>query len=183
LLAACLALFDPAARAQSPGLDELLGEAAKWQSDTSRKPLLAISEIVRRASISQKRDIEQKFIALLKSDASLAGKDFICKELSVIGTDASAPALSAMLLDAKTSDMARYALERIPGTAADRALRDALGKSGGKTRIGIINSLGVRGERGRSPRYARSPWDRRPRKLPRLSLRWRRSRMTRPSQL
>jgi HEAT repeat protein len=53
-----------------------------------------------------------------------------------------------MVLDAKTSDMARYELERIPGAAANRVLRDALGKAAGKTRLGIINSLGVRGDRG-----------------------------------
>lgn len=41
--------------------------------------------------------------------------------------------------------MARYALERIPGEAADKALLDALPKADGKAKIGIVNSLGERG--------------------------------------
>jgi HEAT repeat protein len=40
--------------------------------------------------------------------------------------------------------MARYALERIPSPEAVAALRDAVAKTGGRTKIGIINSLGVR---------------------------------------
>ncbi|MHC4665603.1 MAG: HEAT repeat domain-containing protein, partial [Planctomycetota bacterium] len=43
--------------------------------------------------------------------------------------------------------MARYALERIPDPAADKALRGALGKTSGKVKVGIINSLGERGDR------------------------------------
>jgi hypothetical protein len=40
--------------------------------------------------------------------------------------------------------MARYALERIPDTAVDDALREALPKTTGKVQVGIINSLGQR---------------------------------------
>ncbi len=40
--------------------------------------------------------------------------------------------------------MARYALERIPGQAADKALLGAIGKATGKAKIGIVNSLGER---------------------------------------
>ena len=51
-----------------------------------------------------------------------------------------------MLTDQATSDMARYALERIPGEAVDKALRKALPKATGKAKVGIINTLGVRGD-------------------------------------
>ncbi|MHC4624910.1 MAG: HEAT repeat domain-containing protein, partial [Planctomycetota bacterium] len=43
--------------------------------------------------------------------------------------------------------MARYVLERIPGAAADKALRGALSKTSGKVKVGIINSLGARGDK------------------------------------
>jgi len=56
------------------------------------------------------------------------------------------PALAEMLVGEDTSDMALYALERIPGASVDQALRDALSKTTGKIRVGIINSLGVRGD-------------------------------------
>jgi len=56
--------------------------------------------------------------------------------------------LASMLTDEKLSDMARYALERIPGDAADKALLEALPKAEGKAKVGIVNSLGERGYRG-----------------------------------
>ena len=40
--------------------------------------------------------------------------------------------------------MARYALERIPDAAVNEALRAMLPKAAGKTRIGIVNTLGQR---------------------------------------
>jgi HEAT repeat protein len=40
--------------------------------------------------------------------------------------------------------MARFALERIPATEAATALRDALAKTNGKLKIGVIASLGAR---------------------------------------
>jgi HEAT repeat protein len=43
--------------------------------------------------------------------------------------------------------MARYALERIPGPAVDKALRAALNRTSGKVKVGIINSLGERSDR------------------------------------
>ena len=59
------------------------------------------------------RDREE-FIAFLKSDATTAAKDFICRQLGVIGSEASVPVLAAMLNDPGTADLGRYALERIP---------------------------------------------------------------------
>jgi HEAT repeat protein len=141
-----LALLRPAAWAQSPGLDELLAQAAKWQSDTSRQPLFGISEIVRKAGPTEKRDLERKFIAFLRSGASLAGKEFICREIGVIGSAASVPVLADMLADPKTVEMGRFALERIPDPSAGRALRAALPKATGSARVGIVNSLGIRGD-------------------------------------
>jgi HEAT repeat protein len=53
-----------------------------------------------------------------------------------------------MLTDEKLSDLARYALERIPGGAADKALIEALGEAKGNAQIGIVNTLGERRCRG-----------------------------------
>jgi HEAT repeat protein len=51
-----------------------------------------------------------------------------------------------MLTDAETSDMARYSLERVPSEHVEAALREALPTTQGRTRVGIINSLGNRGD-------------------------------------
>jgi HEAT repeat protein len=87
------------------------------------------------------------------ADTTAAAKQFICRKLSLIGTEASVPTLAAMLVKKPASDqephpadMARYALERIPGAAVDNALRNALPKTSGKPKVGIINTLGERGD-------------------------------------
>lgn len=95
-----------------------------------------------------RKEIEQKLIDLLKSDASSNGKNYACRKLRVIGTDASVPALSSMLGDEKHSHMARFALQSIPGDVASKALIDALGTLSGKLKAGVIGTLGARGENG-----------------------------------
>ena len=90
--------------------------------------------------------IEKGLLGVLNSDAKRAGKQFACRQLSLIGTDASVATLGKMLTGEDTSDMARYALERISGSAAGGALLAALAKATGKAKVGIVNSLGVRSE-------------------------------------
>ena len=119
-----LALLCPIAPAQTANIDDLLARVAKWNFDQNRDDLLAVSTAVVKAhgSLAQTRDIEKRFIAFLKSDASFASKDFICRELSVMGSEASVPVLSGLLSEPKTAEIARYALERIPGPAASQVL-------------------------------------------------------------
>jgi type 1 glutamine amidotransferase len=69
-------------------------------------------------------------------------KSFFCKQLANIGTTDQVPAVAPLLLDEATNTMARFALERIPGPTAAKALRDALPQAKGMPRIGIVNSLG-----------------------------------------
>ena len=78
-------------------------------------------------------------------NAPVDGKRIACRQLSLIGSEAQLPQLAPLLTDATLSDSARYALERIPGEAVNRALIRALSATSGTIRIGIINSLGVRG--------------------------------------
>jgi HEAT repeat protein len=146
VMGVALALVCPMAPAQTANLDELLARVARWDFDKNRDDLLAVSTLVAKAqgSVAQTRDFEQRFIAFLKSEASLASKDFVCRQLSVMGSEASVPVLAGMLAEPKTAEIARYALERIPGAAVNQALREALAKSSDKTRIGMINTLGRR---------------------------------------
>jgi len=135
-------------------LDELLADIASYEYGQSRLPLAEVDDLIRSASDSPEKvkEMEKSLIEFLRSHATPAGKQFICRKLSVIGTKDSVPALAAMLTEKATSpiepaDMARYALERIPGPEAGKALQDALGKTSGKVKVGIINSLGARGYR------------------------------------
>jgi len=134
--------------ADSNEFGRLLGKVKTYDFSQSRADLIKISDMIRDASgKSEMKAMEKQLDDFLKSDASYAAKDFVCRELSVAGTEASVPVLASMLTDEKVSDIARYALERIPGAAVDDALRQALSKAEGKAKIGIINTLGVRGDK------------------------------------
>jgi len=129
-----------------PSLDDILAKVITYNYGRSREPLSELSDIIRNAydSPEELRIIEGRLAGVVGLKGTLACKQFICRQLSIIGTKDSVPTLAKMLTNPKTSDMARYALERIPDPAVDKALRGALGKTGGKIKVGIINSLGQR---------------------------------------
>jgi len=86
-----------------------------------------------------------RLVAILKSnESSDFDKAVACKRLAVVGTADAVPILAQMLLDAKFSHYARYALEPIPTPVVDDALREALLQADGGVRLGILNSIGVR---------------------------------------
>ena len=128
----------------------LLEKVKTYDWGQSRLALTEISELIKKAQgdKGQLAKIEKDLLKVLDSGATRAGKQFVCRELSIIGTEQSVPTLAIMLADEETSDMARYALERIPGSAVDEALRGSLRKARGNVRIGIINSLGQRRDKG-----------------------------------
>jgi type 1 glutamine amidotransferase len=130
-------------------MEELLEKVKTYDWGQSRAALTEVSDAIKEAygKPAELRQIEKNLIGVLESDAKYAGKQFVCRELSIIGTAQSVPTLSKMLVDKELSDMARYALERIPGEAVNEALRAGLAKTSGKTQVGIINSLGERGDR------------------------------------
>ena len=127
-------------------LTKLLEEIGAYEYGNSRESLTELSNYIRFAIDSPDLllEIENQCLELLRTEISLAGKQFICKQLSLMGSEKAIPVLTEMLLDKTTSDMARYALERIPGTAVDEALRGALSGTDGLIKIGIINTLGQR---------------------------------------
>lgn len=67
-----------------------------------------------------------------------------CQRLAVVGEESAVPAVARLLADSKLSHYARTALEAMPGDAADKALREALGTLEGGQLVGVINSIGVR---------------------------------------
>ena len=128
----------------------LLEKVKTYDWGQSRLALTEVSEAVKKAhgNKAELAKIEKDLLSVLNSNATRAGKQFACRELSIIGTEQSVPTLAKMLVGEETSDMARYALERIPGSAVDEALRGSLRKARGNARIGIINSLGQRRDKG-----------------------------------
>ena len=87
---------------------------------------------------------ERQLIGVLQSDSPRAEKAITCKGLAIYGTKDAVPELAKLLPDEQLTSWARIALEAIPGTEADAALRDAMGKVKGRVLIGVVNSIGVR---------------------------------------
>lgn len=87
---------------------------------------------------------ERELIAVLRSDAPKSEKAITCKKLAVYGSSESVPELAKLLSDEELSSWARIALEAIPGSASDEALRKSLDSLQGKLLVGTINTIGVR---------------------------------------
>lgn len=97
---------------------------------------------------------EAELLAVLRSDASEADKAITCKFLAVNGSPAAVGDLAGLLSNPRLASWARIALEAIPGAEASAALRDAAGKLDGRLLVGVLTSLGVRGDTAAVPLLA-----------------------------
>jgi HEAT repeat protein len=121
-------------------------KAYDWGGDAAFFKTIDDAVVAAHSDAALRADLEQRLSAILATGESRAAKGYACRKLMMIGTAASVPALTALLGDADNSHMARFALERIPAPEAAQALRDALGRVQGSLRIGMIESLGSRGD-------------------------------------
>ncbi len=149
VLLICVSVFAASAvfsQTTTEKVNALLKDIQTYDFGQSRAALSEFSDLMKNVldSNADKAAAEKSMISFLETDATFAGKQFVCKQLSIIGTSESVPVLSKLLVNSETSDIALYALERIPGTAVDDALLAALGKSKGNVKVGIINTLGQR---------------------------------------
>lgn len=87
---------------------------------------------------------EQELLAVLRSEAPEAEKAIACKLLAIHGSGAAAADLAPLLSNPQLASWARIALEAIPGSEADEALRKATESLDGLLLVGVINSIGVR---------------------------------------
>ena len=136
----------PISSGKGSPMAEEFAKVKSYDWGQSRAALSDLEEAMRKAhsNAGQLRGFEKGLLDVLTSDAKQAGKQWACRQLSLIGTEISVPILGKMLTDEETSDMARYALERIPSPEVNRILREAMPKAKGKVKVGIINSLGQR---------------------------------------
>lgn len=128
-------------------LDNLIKQLDDYDWNKSRAALIQIQALIRSHFGDKKAcgTIEDKLLAKLNTDVSPAAKDFICRQLAVIGTEKSVPLLSRMLVDPKTTNIARYALEKVPGPAVDDVfVKTAKAAKDNDVLIGILTTLGHR---------------------------------------
>lgn len=110
---------------------------------------LAVVERKVRAALTdpaRSSEMEIRLLETLEAAPSAEARQFACRQLRLIGTDTSVPALSQLLIDPALSPAARYALEGMASPAAGEALRRAIGSTRGTNLVGVINSLGERRE-------------------------------------
>jgi HEAT repeat protein len=103
--------------------------AGPWQIEGGRVP-------------SPKKEAD--LIAVLHSKEPKAKKADACKDLAIYGSGKAVAALAPLLADEQLASWARIALESIPGSEADKALRESLGTVHGNLLVGVIDSIGVR---------------------------------------
>jgi len=133
-------------KCRPPDLGEILQKVSTYDYGKDEEVLSRLRSYVRSIRNSQqaRSECEAKLAEFLDSKATMAAKMAVCRQLREIGTSASVPALERMLLKEETSDLALYALEKIPDASAEKALIQALDKTRGKVRLGILSSLGNR---------------------------------------
>ncbi len=98
------------------------------------------------AVITARADDETNQFAILHSNANVSKKWAACQRLRVIGTAKAVPEVAALLTDEKLSQAARQTLDGLPYPEVDAVLRDALGKTSGLLKAGIVDSMGWRGK-------------------------------------
>jgi len=122
-------------------------KAYDWGGDRGSLASIDDSIVAAQGDEEKLAEIEQALLEVLQTDAKLPAKEYVCRQLGLLGTARCVPALAAILADAELSDRARFALEAIPDASAGGALRAALDTAEGNTRVGIVNSLGERRDR------------------------------------
>ena len=129
-------------------LEALLQQGADYQADSPREPLARIEVLMRQlpGTPEAASAYEACFLQSLKQGGSLAWQDFLCRQLSRVGGVASVAPMIKRLGDPKTANMARFVLERLDSDRVNPALRDVLIEVKGEVRIGVINTLGARGD-------------------------------------
>ena len=129
-----------------PSLEAILRDLDSFAYSKNEEVLYRLREYIlnNRGTDESRASCEDKLLTFLGSTPNLDARLAVCRQLRLIGSEKSVPALAHILHQPETTDMARYALEKIPDPAADNALLDALNTATGEAKLGIISSLGAR---------------------------------------
>ena len=131
----------------APELSQLLEELKQYEHGKPRAPLTHLESVVARATgnAASAGLLADRLADLLRDpETTPAAKCFACGQLALIGSEKQVPVLHKLLAAPETADMARQALEGIPGEPSLLALRSALAVFDPALLPGVINSLGRR---------------------------------------
>jgi HEAT repeat protein len=151
LLAAALLAVPAATALAADEIDDAkvakaIQAAQRWKFGDGTGDLQYLAGVVVQAAQdpAARKKVEAHMIDGLAGAKTRGGIDFFCRQLVIVGTEAAIPMLAERLGEAESSHMARYALERIPGKAADAALLKAFAAVDEKLKVGVVYSLGRR---------------------------------------
>ncbi len=154
LILAAIALASTTLRAEQISEEQAWKALPQYEYGQDLAALLVIDRAVIRChqSPEARAACAARLAAVLASDHStVAAKQYVCLKLRDVGTEAEVPLLAKLLEKPETSQMARYALEAIPGDEASAALRAALTRLQGKLLVGVIHSVAARGDLAAEP--------------------------------
>ena len=136
-----------AAGGMAAAQDDPYQKIRKRDYGTAEEAFDAIEKQVGKASPGDYSSIEKKLIGVIEDpEATVAGKQFACRMLRIVGSEKCIPAVSKLLTQDKLAHMGRWVLRGMESKAADRALRQALAHTSGNVRIGMIETIGERGD-------------------------------------
>ncbi len=155
LAAFLLALSAPLAPAAEPKAPPAAAPVPIQDLDYSgdQSALLALNSELNAAGTDTKKlaAVETRLLALLKrTDGSIAARQAAAQRLGLVLAASPAPSKAALdllrplLVDDRESDLARLALEPVPGAAVDTLLTESLAQTSGRTRIGLLSTLATR---------------------------------------
>jgi HEAT repeat protein len=127
-------------------LDAILKDLANYQFDRGVGAPLGLRAYVfsHKDNPQARRETEAALLRFIQGSPAPGGFMAACRALRLIGGPDSVPVLAALVLKPETTDAARFALERIPGSEAGQALLTALDKTQGAVKRGLVFSLGER---------------------------------------
>lgn len=98
-------------------LPEILSNLKDYKAGDTRYNLQDLTNYIRANYDGGEKfaQVEKSLLEFLQGTGSADVKNYICKELSVFGTDMALPVLKKLQDKEETSEMARYAIERITG--------------------------------------------------------------------
>ncbi len=98
-------------------IEELLANIKNFKPGDSRTNLQDLSNYLRKNYDGGENfaATEKLLLGFLRGTGSFDAKNYICRELSVYGTEAAVPVLKNLMKKEETKEMARFAAERITG--------------------------------------------------------------------
>lgn len=135
----------------TPSAEKAIKEVSHYQIGQPRDAFERLEGIVRTSldDETKRAALEKQLVAVMADpNTTFEGKQFVARQLWIIGSDASVPTLAKMLDDDEMNDLARYAMERMSSKSVDDALIAALKSTQGRNRLGVISTIGRRGHEG-----------------------------------